>query len=153
MSYGMLILERFCDSDEMGTFGKLYFEGREVGYTVEKPWKDNQPFASCIPNGTYNLQKYSSGKYPDTYCLYSEEHKVYPRKKGEGRYAILFHSANVESELAGCIAPGTDLGFVYNKWAVLNSTQAMRDLKAILDSREQWQLHIVWKEHEPNWEE
>jgi len=72
--------------------------------SIELPWRDNQPYISCIK--------------PDTYCSRLEFHpsfgyKVVRLENKHGRTGILIHRANwairPEDEhkvLAGCIGPG-----------------------------------------------
>ncbi|MCH9647391.1 MAG: hypothetical protein K0U98_04075 [Deltaproteobacteria bacterium] len=47
-----LTLERFCSSQQMGTFGTITVGGATV-YTLEPPWRGNAPRVSCIPSGRY----------------------------------------------------------------------------------------------------
>lgn len=64
--------------------------------TVELPWRDNERWISCIPEGTY-----------DVVPRYSKRHKHHFHILGvPDRSLILFHVANYVWELQGCIAPG-----------------------------------------------
>ena len=47
-------LERFCYAPE-ATFGRLTVGEDLLCYAVERPWRDNAPRISCIPEGTYPL--------------------------------------------------------------------------------------------------
>ncbi len=74
--------------------------------TVEKEWKANIPFKSCIPEGTYRLEPkyYNRGMYRAIQLL-----------DVEGRTHILIHVANFANDLQGCIGVGekiTEIG----KW-------------------------------------
>ena len=83
-----------------GTNGLLYINNRFMCYTIELPWKDNQPRISCIPEGTYALTKRYSPKF--------KQHLLV--QEVEGRDVILIHPANdALKELKGCIAPVTIL--------------------------------------------
>src|SRR5690554_78040 len=94
-----LHLERHTSNDTL-TNGVLYMpSGREL-YTLERPWLNNKPFISCVPDGAYRIQPWVSPKFGDCYIL-----------EGEGvghttgcRTHILVHSANHVHQLAGCIA-------------------------------------------------
>lgn len=130
----MIELNRWASSEEMGTFGTLQHNGEFICYTVEKPYRDNQPFISCVPTGEYELIPFSSSKYGDTYALYSEANRVYVNNRGRGRYACLFHPANIEDELNGCIAPGLHLGYYRQKWAVTSSRDAFAKLLPYLSN-------------------
>lgn len=83
-------------SDDKVTIGRFWFKG-EVVYTLELPWKDNQKGISCIPTGSYEVEKTYSPRFKkDLYLI----------KNVPGRSGIRFHVANYAYELEGCIAPG-----------------------------------------------
>ena len=42
---------------EQGTNGTLTFEGEVICRTIELPWRNNLPRLSCIPVGSYKLEK------------------------------------------------------------------------------------------------
>jgi hypothetical protein len=48
------VLTRFAYLPD-GTFGELVFPDGTSMFTVERPWKDNTPKESCIPDGIYQL--------------------------------------------------------------------------------------------------
>lgn len=109
-----LILQRWSNHPEHGTLGELYFEGEKLAETIEKPWRNNQPFISCVPCGTYELIPFWRSNGDDVYALFNPELNVYvdmdDRPSDHGRYGILIHIANWASEVVGCIAPGLELG-------------------------------------------
>lgn len=79
-----------------GTNGDLFLNGRQIGYTIELPWRDNQPRVSCIPEGHYPLIKRFSSKFKNHLMV----------NNVPGRDLILIHPANnALKELQGCIAP------------------------------------------------
>ena len=79
-----------------GTNGKLYLNEALQCYTIELPWKDNQPKVSCIPEGRYRLRKRYSPKFKHHLLI----------ENVEGRSHVLIHPANdALKELRGCIAP------------------------------------------------
>lgn len=93
-----LILSRTYFPD--GTNGKLECEGQFICYTIELPWKHNEPMVSCIPEGSYLLKKRYSRK-----LRWHIELVAVPN-----RSLILVHPANhALSQLYGCIAPVTKL--------------------------------------------
>lgn len=81
------------------TFGTMMLDGAVV-YTVERPWLGNAPMISCIPMGQYlcRPRRYFRGDYDAIEIC-----------DVPGRSHILFHKANVASQLAGCIAPGVSM--------------------------------------------
>lgn len=109
-----VILDRTESSDE-GTFGWLRVLDEVTGdekfscATVELPWRDNKPMASCIPPGVYEFRWRKD----------SPAHgEVYEMAVGDGqkiaRANIQVHAANLAGDeekgyvkqLDGCIAPG-----------------------------------------------
>lgn len=123
----MITLERFAYTP-VGTFGKLTINNWHC-FTVERPWLDNKPFVSCVPEGQYILQKTITPKHGNTFVLISSLLGVYEHKQESGRYAILIHSGNTMDDVEGCIAPGIFLGYVNNKWAVLSSKDTMKQIR------------------------
>lgn len=77
------------------TLGWLFI-GAERFATVEKPWINNEPFKSCIPEGDYKLARYSSEKFPN----------VFEIKDVPNRSYILIHIGNSADDVAGCVAVG-----------------------------------------------
>ena len=113
MEENIVELTRFAYTPQ-GTFGHLKV-GDFQCFTVERPWYNNIARESCIPEGEYELilGRYNKGGY-DAYEL----------KGVPGRKLIKIHKGNTMDDLLGCIAPGTDLGYVNDKWAVTNSQKA-----------------------------
>ena len=107
-----LVLERFCYGP-LGTFGRLV--GVEFScFTVEEVWANNAKGKSCIPIGTYTLKR-------DRFPKHGEAFEVC---NVPNRTAILIHVANTIDDIEGCIGPGEALGFVDQKWAVVQSAKA-----------------------------
>lgn len=88
-------------------------------FTVERPWLQNQPYISCIPEGKYLCysRPYYRGGY-DAIALADVPMRSH----------ILFHKANRPVDLAGCIAPVSYLACLDGDWAGLNSAAAFRRL-------------------------
>lgn len=83
-----------------GTNGKLVYQGRLICYTIELPYKNNQPQVSCIPEGEYFIEK----RYSNRFGWHFEILDI------PNRSLILFHPANnALTELRGCIAPVSQL--------------------------------------------
>lgn len=81
------------------------FQGLPGLYTIERPWKENQPFKSCTPGGFYTLEKYSSTKYPDTWAFVSE-HVSKEEEPGVARFSCVGHKANWAHDVTGCTGFG-----------------------------------------------
>lgn len=83
-----------------GTNGRLFINGKPAGFTIELPWRNNQPQVSCIPEGRYLLVKRVSEKL--------HEHLLVTGVPN--RDLILIHKANnALAQLKGCIAPASTL--------------------------------------------
>lgn len=134
-------LHRFAQSP-MGTFGRLMIPAPgdpDVSlFTVERPWRNNEPFESCIPAGVYELapRRYNRGGYDAIEVLDVPD-----------RTHVLIHVANTMNDVQGCIGPGLGLGFVADHWAVTNSRSAFNRTmeifgalvaQAVLDIRWTW---------------
>ena len=109
-----VLLERFAHTP-MGVFGNLSVDGFEC-YTVERPWLDNKPRESCIPEGVYRLElgMYNRGGYP-----------AYEIMNVPDRSLIKMHIANNINDVIGCVGFGDSLGYYENLWSVMNSGKAM----------------------------
>lgn len=112
-------------STNQGTFGLFHMEGLS-GVTVEKPWRNNEPFRSCVPDGIYPLRRtlYHRGGY-ETYEICDVPN----------RSRILLHRANMARQVEGCVAPGDRFGVLGDDWAVLNSTRTLERMLEILDAK------------------
>ena len=110
----MLLIERF-GSTPHGTFGTLKFNDFQC-YTVEKPWEFNKQSISCIPEGTYTANRYLSPT--------DGRGVVWMLNNVPDRSFIQIHRGNTMHDVIGCVAVGTDLGFIDNLWAVANSRVA-----------------------------
>ncbi len=93
-----LVIKRHYN--EAGTNGELYLNGKLLCYTIELPWKNNQPQVSCIPEGVYALKKRYTARFGSHFILANVPNRSY----------ILLHAANdALKELKGCIAPASQL--------------------------------------------
>ena len=135
-----MILElKRTQTGDTGTFGVMFTADFSC-FTIEKPWRDNKPFVSCIPAGMYEVVPFTSKRHPHCYEVTGVE----------GRTVILFHPANLagdkmkglQSELSGCIAPGYSKGKLYGQDAVMKSGAAMDALRAIIDNADSTTLVI-----------
>lgn len=133
------VIERFCTDPVAGTFGRLLLNDVRHAFSIEQPWRNNEPFRSCVPAGIYDLVPFlSKTKYPhETYALVNEELGVYLNDQCDGvsRYACLLHSANLAAELQGCIGFGSGrsrfgVKAIPADWAV---TSSKNTTKIIID--------------------
>ncbi len=132
----MWILERFAYTPK-GVFGRLSLEGMSSSpplYTVEQPWRNNEPFRSCVPVGRYDIKRYfSPSRRMDVVLLENPALLAAGEARGKARTFIEIHPANWARELQGCIAPGMKLN---GSWGVGQSRSAMELVMAVLGDRE-----------------
>ena len=91
---------------ESGTLGSMVLPSGLKLYTIERPWLNNEPFVSCVPEGVYTLEYHRYKGKLDTWALVGDTVSHFPSDKA--RNLILIHPANKVHELQGCIATGTD---------------------------------------------
>lgn len=129
-------LLRIAEDPKYGSFGVMKKGTVPFCCTIELPWKGNQRGVSRIPAGQYLVTKYKrpTGKM------------VYLLNNVPGRDMIEIHTANLSTELKGCIAVGN--GFDHIKTAVDEgegvsaSAQAFFELIAMTENRDKWYLNI-----------
>jgi len=112
-------LVRYTESDG-GTWGAVTGDGYKA-QTLERPWKNNAPFVSCIPEGTYRIRRDKTGKQ-----------KYYKILEVEGRSDIELHPANSPGELLGCIAFGESIHKRNDRCFLLHSKSAMDRFLALV---------------------
>lgn len=131
MTRPKLILSRQSASDE-GTLGILVGDGNDgfpLGlelHTIELPWRDNQPYKSCIPAGSYVARPSESPRFGKCVRICNVP----------GRRNILMHAGNFagdremgcKTDSHGCILPGLRSGKIGAQTAVLSSRDAFRKL-------------------------
>jgi len=91
-------------------------------YTIERPWLDNKPLISCIPEGEYEVAPFESTKF-------EKDNPVYQILDVPNRTYILIHVANWAYQLQGCIAVGDKQTVIHGIDAVSNSRNTFSTLK------------------------
>lgn len=110
------------------TLIRSYLKDRTIGYlqeielySLERPWLDNAPSISCIPEGTYLVQRDKAGKF-----------QWYKVCDVVGRSNIEIHVGNSVKESEGCILLGSSLNAEFN---LVHSRSALEKLlKTVGDS-------------------
>lgn len=118
------------ESSDQGTFGTIVV-GEKMFVTGELPWRNNEPFNSCIPRGIYECRWTFSRRFSG----YTYEVMHVP-----GREGIRFHVANLcgdrkmgfRSQVDGCIAIGKVMGDIRGQRAVLASADAVIAFETVL---------------------
>ena len=111
-----LFLER--EPTDTQTNGVLTMPSGREFYTLECPWRNNEPFVSCIPDGAYLIEPWHSPTHGKCYIVSGG---TVGKTQGVRTY-ILFHAANKVRELQGCIA----LGLGMRGDNLTNSAQAIK---------------------------
>jgi hypothetical protein len=108
------------ESGPDGTFGRL-----GNWFTLERPWVGNQTGKSCIPVGDYEVTwSWSPHLGRMTYLLLGTA----------PRTGIRIHSANLMTELLGCIALGEKRGMMHGRKCIYLSSPAVRAFEAAYQS-------------------
>jgi hypothetical protein len=96
-----LTLIRFDYNSGDGTIGRL-----GSWSTIEDDWLDNKPNVSCIPTGGYVCKRgfFHKGGY-----------ETFEITDVPDRSRILFHIANTEEDVQGCIGLGLTFGTLHKK--------------------------------------
>jgi hypothetical protein len=81
-----------------------------VLWTIEREWKHNARFVSCIPPGVYDLAAHSGTKFKNTFALISEANRIFQTEaectRPTDRYAIVLHAGSWSDNFQGCIGAG-----------------------------------------------
>ena len=111
------------------TLGEAILPSGKIIKTLERPWLNNQPNVSCIPDGVYLckwLERSASGKYKRCWHVQGVD----------GRSGILWHSGNLVRHTLGCILPGMRHGWLLNQRAVLSSGAGMNAMREELSEQD-----------------
>lgn len=131
-------LMRFAPTGD-GVFGRM---GK--WFSIEEEDLNNRPNVSCIPEGLYICRRtrYNRGGY-----------ETFEVTNVPGRSHILFHIANTEEDIEGCIGLGTrlgtlrvkdeDTGELRYKLAVLESKKAFQEFMESMKGIDEFMLRVV----------
>lgn len=129
------------ESDDSGTFGILTTDDGFSCWTLERPWRDNLTGKSCIPAGTYKVNKRDSPKHGRCYHVDGVK----------DRTDIEIHAANwagdeskgLKCQLLGCIAPGRAIGELVKQKAILSSRDALEGFETEMEGAD-FELTLSW---------
>ena len=105
-------LERLAYLEE-GTFGELTSDCGFHCYTVERPWLNNKPWESCVPEASYECQPFDGNRFKGVVELTNVPDRSH----------ILIHAAHWPKELHGCIGLG-------NGWEITKTVPMVYNSKA-----------------------
>lgn len=103
-----------------GTFGILAIDDFPLCVTLERPWLNNEPDTSCIPDGHYSCIPHDSPSHPSCWEITGVA----------GRSAILIHVGNFIGDSEGCVLVGTS--FLGTAPQIVASVSALNLLRANL---------------------
>jgi hypothetical protein len=118
-----IILNRILDDGER-TLGILKVPDLQFKlFTLERSWKENKNYVSCIPCGEYIVKpNYISANFGK---------KSFLVEGVKGRDKILIHAGNRVKESKGCILVGRFFTLLEGERAITQSALAIQDLKSI----------------------
>jgi hypothetical protein len=122
MSY---VIKRISTDEADGCFGVFLVNGKPACVTLEDHWRNNQKQISCIPAGTYEVEKYSGTKFKNVWII----------KNVPNRSAILIHWGNRDDDTIGCVLVGTEYATIEGETGILGSMKAMDKLRKILPNK------------------
>ena len=135
-----LIIKRWL-SQEHGTFGAWCDdEGYPFMPSLERPWKENQPYVSCIPAGIYLYKRVLTNMKSVHRAGYEE---TFEAQNVPGRTVIRVHPANWAHELQGCQATGSAYGYINDTPAIESSQDAFKEWMEMLDGIDEFELEII----------
>lgn len=105
-----------------GTVGVLISDTLPVLYTLELPYKNNEPYKSCIPTGRYRMNNIVSPALGYVVGL----------SQVKNRSAILIHAGNTIADTAGCILVGRKALLTCSAYELQSSAEALQMLRAAL---------------------
>ncbi len=92
-------IERNMTCGDQSTIGRLLVEGREIGRTLELPWRNNEPASSRVPPGRYPAKIRSDG---------DKRWRIELRDVPD-RQHVQVHVGNYQRQIEGCILVGEDV--------------------------------------------
>lgn len=135
MLYAIMTTREVKGRETIGKF-QLFKEDKELFscVTLELPWRDNEPFKSCVPGGGYVV----AHRYSDTYG----EHFIL--RDVEGREWILIHAGNFYTNTEGCLLIGKRFVDIDNDGLmdITNSRETLDKLVDIVPKGESFRLRI-----------
>lgn len=100
----VITIERNMTCQDQSTVGRLMVNGKEIGRTLELPWRNNETSISRIPPGTYGAKIRSDGARKWRVQLEDVTDAA-----GHTREYVQIHVGNYASQIEGCILVGADI--------------------------------------------
>ncbi|HET8769629.1 MAG TPA: DUF5675 family protein [Gemmatimonadaceae bacterium] len=106
--------------------------GIPFAVTLELPWRDNKTNVSGIPQGRWRCERTVSPTFGETFEIIVPD-----------RDHVLFHPANVVSELRGCVAVGHGFDFVMGDAGIVNSRKEFAEFMRLQRGVDAFTLHVI----------
>ena len=109
---------------DQGTFGVFFMPSFDwFCCTLEKQWKNNIPFISCAPVGTYTCQ----WTYSNTFKRFTYQIMNVPKRTG-----MRIHPFNWHYESDGCTAFGERVAYIDHKQQLLKSRDTVKEFEILM---------------------
>ncbi len=133
-----ILITRIRQDDDVQTLGHLtVFDGLKKIFecsTLELPWKDNKTNVSCIPEGSYWLEKYNSPSKGEVF-LFSNV---------KGRTMVEIHKGNFNRDILGCVLVGQGFSDI-DRDGYLDVHTSKRTMEKLLEIMpDKFTVKIIW---------
>ncbi len=121
-----------------GAFSGVLWDGVPIAVALERTFEDRRV---VIPAGFSLCTRdwFHRGGY-ETFRIHIEERDDVP---GEKDRRVLFHIANLETDLEGCIGIAESFGKLRGTIAVLNSGDAFREFMGLTKGLDQFYMEVI----------
>jgi hypothetical protein len=99
--------------------------------TIERPWLNNKPNISSIPQGTYVLE------WCDTSTAGNRNGRGLGLRKVPNRTLIRVHVANKAEDVMGCIGVGMEYYRFGDEWGITGSRKALNKLMDLMTDEDE----------------
>ncbi len=150
-----ILIRRFAYMPK-GTYGDIQIVGRHFKWlTIERPWANNKPFESCIPEGMYTGVPHDASGGKGIFAMVNPELHVYNNEYDIpggiiGRYKCLIGDiANHPDQVLGCVGLGKDFAWFKPKrvkspyLCVSSSGKAKKEFDAEIKDADELRIEIV----------
>jgi hypothetical protein len=115
--------------------------------SIERPWRDNKPNVSRIPNGIYSVIPWVSPSKGPVWALIGGTVSPYKDDVPDlaDRWGVLIHIANYPSNVEGCLGLGDSFAKYDPKGcpAVWNSKNTLSAFRKIVHGQAVMMLHLT----------
>ncbi len=119
------------DQGDYGTFGVIKTDSGFSCYSAELPYRGDLPDLSCIPSGTYMVERFNSPKHGECYLITSVPNRTLCEiHKGNFCGDV---TKGLKSDVEGCVLTGNALGNIAGQPCVIASGDALARLEADLE--------------------